>query len=110
MSNLPVELSEMARQITAQLDTRAGKLELLIKEADEKIAALREATPPTTALPYAMPVEKPPADSEPAARVDPAHAEVYTLADQGRSAREIAAQLSRPDGEIELILALRSTH
>jgi phage shock protein A len=43
MSNLLVELSEMARQITAQLDTRATKLELLIKEADEKLAALRAA-------------------------------------------------------------------
>src|SRR5437660_11229963 len=40
MSNLLVELSEMARQITAQLDTRAAKLELLIKEADQKLAAL----------------------------------------------------------------------
>src|SRR5690349_19400021 len=41
MQNLLVELSDMARQITAQLDTRAAKLEALIKEADEKIAALR---------------------------------------------------------------------
>src|SRR4051794_28405296 len=37
MQSLLVELSEMSRQITAQLDTRAAKLELLIKEADEKI-------------------------------------------------------------------------
>ncbi len=43
MSNLLVELSEMARQVSAQLDTRAAKLELLIKEADEKIAALSSA-------------------------------------------------------------------
>src|SRR3954454_11341814 len=41
MSNLLVELSEMARQMTAQLDTRAAKLELLLKEADERIATLR---------------------------------------------------------------------
>ena len=39
MTNLLVELSDMARQITAQLDTRAAKLELLIREADEKLAA-----------------------------------------------------------------------
>src|SRR5438067_12072098 len=44
MQNLLVELSEMSRQITAQLDTRAAKLELLIREADEKLAALRSAT------------------------------------------------------------------
>jgi hypothetical protein len=43
MQQLLVELSEMARQISAQLDTRATKLELLIKEADEKLAALESA-------------------------------------------------------------------
>ena len=38
---------------------------------------------------------------------DPRHAEVYALADEGRSPAEIAARLDRPNGEIELILALR---
>src|SRR3954469_20869370 len=41
MSNLLVEMSEMARQVSAQLDTRSTKLELLIKDADERIAELR---------------------------------------------------------------------
>jgi hypothetical protein len=44
MQNLLVELSEMARQITGQLDTRAAKLETLIKDADERLAALRRAS------------------------------------------------------------------
>jgi DNA-binding NarL/FixJ family response regulator len=39
--------------------------------------------------------------------VDPRHAEVYDLADEGQSAQEIARQTGRPRGEIELILALR---
>src|SRR5436309_13906619 len=43
MQSLLVELSEMARQISAQLDTRAQKLELLIKQADERISSLRSA-------------------------------------------------------------------
>src|SRR2546423_8608216 len=43
MQNLLVELSEMARQISAQIDTRVTKLELLIKEADEKLAAMQAA-------------------------------------------------------------------
>jgi hypothetical protein len=38
---------------------------------------------------------------------DPRHAEVYALADQGLSARDVARRLGRPNGEIELILALR---
>ena len=121
MSNLLVELSEMARQITAQLDTRSTKLELLLKEADEKIEALRAASngssaPPRRAAsgPSAERVallDEPdfvPAPSEAdAAPLDPRHAEVYALADAGRNAHEIASHLGRPSGEVELILALR---
>ena len=127
MSNLLVELADMARQITAQLDTRAAKLELLIKEADEKLVELRSAfnsapaaaareinsTPaemesvdvPTSApiiepAPVFVPPTLPPA-------LDLRHAEVYSLADDGRPLAEIARLLARPAGEIELILALR---
>jgi hypothetical protein len=41
MSNLLVELSEMTRQLSAQLDTRSAKLEELMRQADQKIAELR---------------------------------------------------------------------
>lgn len=109
MSNLLVELSEMARQITAQLDTRTLKLEMLIKEADDRLAALKAAavaTPIANATPsVASPSAAVPAPVEPP--VDPRHLEVYHLTDQGRSAQEIAQRLSRPQGEVELILALR---
>jgi hypothetical protein len=105
MNNLLVELSEMARQITGQLDTRAAKLQLLIAEADQKLAQLGAAGAPT-AIP-----ERPPshrhADVPAPPPVDPRHIEVYVLADQGRTASEVAQRLSRPTGEIELILALR---
>jgi hypothetical protein len=40
--------------------------------------------------------------------VDPRHAEVYRLADQGQTPQQIAQRLGRPSGEIELILALRA--
>jgi DNA-binding NarL/FixJ family response regulator len=110
MQNLLVELSEMARQVTAGLDTRAAKLDALIREADEKIARLtallRAASPEqsngATSAP-AAPVPPPPCAYEP----DPRHVEVYTLADQGQTPSQIAGQLNRPNGEIELILALR---
>jgi len=124
MSNLLVELSEMARQVTAQLDTRAAKLELLIKEADEKIEALRTLTGAPQAGPAApiqptmrivrdgtterqaliQPLEAAPS---PAPATDPRYAEIYALADEGCSAGDIASRLGRPRGEIELILALR---
>ena len=64
MSNLLVELSEMARQLTAQLDTRSQKLEMLLQEADEKIAALQRAsnsigTPSSNEEPVMTPAEPP---------------------------------------------------
>jgi hypothetical protein len=105
MNNLLVELSEMARQITAQLDTRATRLQLLIAEADQRLERL-SACGGSTSTP-----ERPPsnrhADVPAPPPVDPRHIEVYVLADQGRTAGEIAARLSRPSGEVELILALR---
>jgi hypothetical protein len=124
MSNLLVELSEMARQISAQLDTRAGKLEVLLKEADEKIAELRSARtaanipatipaappaagPPALDVPAPVVPTAPPPEPQRAPSVDPRHAEVYRLSDTGQSAAEIAKSLFRPTGEIELILALR---
>ena len=107
MQNLLVELSNMSRQITAQLDTRSAKLELLIRDADEKIAELRALTggdgrslPNFGSAPRAL-VSPAPQDD------DPRHAEVYRLADQGLNGPQIAQQLGRHSGEIELILALR---
>ena len=130
MESLLVELSEMSRKISGQLDTRAARLEALLREADEKIEQLRAAqageplpSPPPDPIPLhpaAVPLPRPPrrtaGDDRPALRiaqpepaVDPRHAEVYRLADQGLAPGQIAQQLDRPSGEIELILALRST-
>ena len=134
MSNLLVELSEMARQVTAQLDTRAAKLELLMREADEKIEALQRlqsslppagaVTPPPAAPGQLVfrqsaaerdalmqPLDPPPQPPHPPPeqpQVDARHAEIYALADEGRSTHDIASHLGRPRGEIELILALRA--
>lgn len=115
MQNLLVELSDMSRQITAQLDTRSAKLDALIREADEKIAELRalsEGQPnvaPSRAYDsYRLPTSPiQPASSSLLNNEDPRHAAVYQLADQGKSAPQIAAELGRAKGEIELILALR---
>jgi hypothetical protein len=109
MSNLLVELSEMARQITAQLDTRTLKLEMLIKEADDRIDALKAAGRESSRGAISAPTAngESPAPAPPESPVDPRHLEVYHLIDQGRSPQEIAQKLSRPQGEVELILALR---
>jgi len=103
MTELLVELEQMARQMSAHLDTRAAKLELLIKEADEKIAILRQSVSQVT-QPHSSRINPVQAISS---ATDGRHVEIYDLADQGRSARQIAQQLHRPQGEIELIIALR---
>jgi hypothetical protein len=103
MQNLLVELSEMSRQITAQLDTRASKLETLLHEADQRIAQLHGGG----AVRAPAPFEEPRSTIEPTVDPDPRHVAVYELADRGQDAASIAAELGRPSGEIELILALR---
>ncbi|HEV8378422.1 MAG TPA: hypothetical protein VGP99_06195 [Tepidisphaeraceae bacterium] len=102
MSNLLVELSEMARQITGQLDTRAAKLEVLMQEADKKIAELKRLET-LHHEPEIKPLE---ARSAPLP-ADARYSAIYSLADAGHSVQEIAQQLDRPRGEVELILALR---
>ncbi len=115
MQNLLVELSDMSRQITAQIDTRSAKLDALIREADEKIVELRalsegqSSVAPSRAYDsYRLPTSPAqPAASSVISNDDPRHAAVYLLADQGKSSPQIAAELGRAKGEIELILALR---
>jgi Tfp pilus assembly protein FimV len=115
MEALLVELSEMSRKITAQLDTRTTKLEILIAEADAKIEqlkALQAGMPAADVERYRTNEAGGPISPARVASnetfVDPRHVEVYALADQGRTPAEIAEGLHRPRGEIELILALRS--
>jgi hypothetical protein len=106
MQNVLVEMSDMARQISAQIDTRAAKLEELIRQADERIAAMKSQPAGFSGTPPATP-DPAPAQPQQAPIVDARHAQIYALADLGHSSRDIAQQLNRPSGEIELILALR---
>jgi len=125
MAAVLVEYEEMIRRMTAQLDTRATKLQLLIEEADARLLQLKEASGGvrgpgegqaglTNEATVSEPqhASGPPANGEAASDSDDAsgaYAEVYHLADRGQSPRQIAQELNRPDGEIELILALRQS-
>lgn len=140
MQNLLVELSSMTRQLNAQLETRAAKIELLIADADKRITELKRLEkvdgsksdqssidPPNSkaidapvdfsrlgfgsALPPKEKVQEESLkiDSRTEQNIEPIssrHAEVYRLADEGMDAQQIAQKLSRPRGEIELLLAL----
>ena len=108
MSNLLVELSEMARQITGQLDTRSAKLEALMQDADKKIAELKRLSSSSKRIES----DSDSVITRPMANItvpsnDLRYTAIYDLADAGRTAQEIANELDRPRGEVELILALR---
>jgi hypothetical protein len=129
MQNVIVELSEMTRQMSAQLETRAMKLEQLMRDADAKIAELHQAAETArasvasndgragefTAIASDVVSTAPQFAQRPAMRLvsdDVSHsedrwAEVYRLGDEGLTLTEIARRLARPNGEVELILALR---
>jgi hypothetical protein len=124
---LLADLEETSRRLTAQLDNRYTRLEQLLAEADERIRRLESLTSPDRAAaspqlsPAAADVPAQAAVTEaqrtlsrlrqergaPPATEDPAYAPIYALADRGKSSREIAQELGRQPGEIELILALR---
>ena len=120
---LLTEVEETARRAAAQVDNRYRKLEQLVVEADEKIKRLEglltQAPAPAVASPV-RPAERPAVmggaellnrlrqeRGAPAPAEDPAYRPIYQLADAGRNAREIAQELGRQPGEVELILALR---
>lgn len=111
LQSVMVEVEQLAKRLSAQLDARAIAVERLIDEAEAKIQRLeqltRERQPPA---PPADPV-KPPAEADPpdAGPTDELTRSVYALADEGAAAPEIARQLGEHVGKVELILALRAT-
>lgn len=128
MTELLVELEKMARQMNAQLDTRAAKLEELIRQADERLAALEQAERSLAERQSASALRLRPADGSDVSLgppgegesgvaeeeeafpspipIDPRHAQVYRLVDEGRDVHEIARELRQPVGEVELIIKL----
>lgn len=131
LREMMVELENVTRQFSSQLDAKSRKLEKLIEQADERIATLQRMAPggersvgddgqlqgPTRVESMAPgPASDPgPASSAAPAEVEtPAAAEptpvskkVYQLADAGCDAAQIARELGEHIGKVELILALR---
>ena len=115
MQTLLLELEQMSRQLSVQLDTKAAKLDALIREADEKTAALRGVLAQDRAGALADRLMTDDATGDRPAREAfgsglaalASHRSIYELSDAGDAATAIARKLGRPAGEVELILALR---
>jgi hypothetical protein len=125
-----VRMHDLARELSAQLDSKMVAVELLVREAQEQIARFERLTrmsgqavpPPSGEIQQSEPAAPahlgtqaaalPRSPQRPhllaAARNTPRrHQEVYALADAGQSSAAIAQQLGSPIGEVELILGLR---
>lgn len=99
MDELLVELQDLSRKISAEIDTRFAKLEAAIRDADRRIAVLHRLSRETGH--DRTPVSS--ADLHEDAR----HAVVYELADAGFTPVDIARELGKTPGEVELIINLR---
>jgi len=136
LQSMMVELEELTRRFSAQLDNKANRLERLLDQADERIEELRRlqgeggatakgrddrdaattrsvdrpARSAPAAPPTSGPVEVPASASDSSSGGGGAETladEVYRLADEGREPGEIARELDEHVGKVELILALR---
>lgn len=102
LDELIVELQELSRRISAEIDTRFAKLETAIRDADRRIAVLHRLGRREDGAAIRP-------GSDPATDTDSRHVVVYELADAGFSPVEIARDLGKTPGEVELILNLRKT-
>lgn len=112
-----VELEQLARQIHGRIDTRFAKLEMIIRDADERIAKLSRlagkssgGSPRSSALDVTLESQNPNArKSGPDLSGDQRHDAIYRMSDGAMSAADIARETDKTTGEIELILNLRKT-
>jgi len=164
LQSLMVEIEQMAKRLSSQIDSKTLRLEKLLAEADRRIERLEQLTGQSTGEPTrqadtddpAMPSARagengnapastpadgadatdPPGDTSvadsrrgpgasparatsspasstdpppPGSSDDPLTRSIYELADAGKAAQQIAAELNEHIGKVELILALRRT-
>lgn len=101
------DVADLTEKLAHQLDVRAARLEKMLEQADQRIATMEKLL---AAKPAPVMIEPKPRSSTPLQGLDtPAlqHRDVYALADEGLTPVQIAQRLSKPTGQIELILNLR---
>ncbi len=104
LDTMMAEADELARRLATMLDAKAARLDALIADADARIDALTngDATAHERSRSETL-------ASTPAA-IGSIDAQVLSLASQGMDTGQIATQLGRTAGEVDLILALRRSN
>ena len=104
LAALLTELQRLSANINAQLDDKYARLGDAVRDADQRIFALR-ALAQAAENPVAAPASEPPA---PPTAAESLISRVHELSNDGLTAQEIAARLEHPIGEVQLILNLRT--
>ena len=108
LSRWEVEMYQTARELSAELNTRASILQATIAEADRAAARLENALKASESQPSGHDSRNDAPDAEHSADRSAAPAQAaYVLADYGFPNTDIAARLGRPLAEIERILSQR---
>lgn len=104
LEQLMVEIEQLAKRMSAQLDAKSVELESLLRRADAAVSELRRLS--ESPRPGAGKPAEPAAESRPAAEADPLARRVCALAAEGLTPVDIARRLDEHVGKVELILAL----
>jgi len=109
VAKFEVQLQETMRELSAQLDNKMVCLQVLLRQANEKIRRLEELQQMNSSGPAAANKETTTSDPPSATGdlADPLYQEIYSLAEQGFSAVTIAHRVAQPLREVEAILRER---
>ncbi len=102
------QLDQLSRQIHGKIDLKLVTLQKLIRDADQRIdqlSRLQRVTQCETTFDVELESETPDRPNEDTPQGP--HDAVYRLADSGYTPLQIAKELARHTGEVELILSLR---
>jgi len=126
LEQIMVEVEQVAKRLSAQLDAKAMRLEQMIAQADERIAELKDVQGESENTPRqsdrleeiakaqqdtSTDLFRHPGGSDKvggSSADDPLAKSVFELAAAGNSAEQIASSLGEHVGKVELILALRN--
>jgi hypothetical protein len=106
LSEVMAELDQLSREIHAKLDMKLATIQKLIREADQRIDVLSRFERTAAGQP-SLDIQLKSEAPEQNIVDDGPHDAIYRLADSGYSSLQIARELSRHTGEVELILSLR---
>ena len=124
LDQLMVEVEQLTKRFSTQLDAKSIELEQLLRRADERIAQLNQSADPygvrdsqagssgdtardAIAAIWSNPVESSDQAAPAEDATDALTGRVYAMADTGLGAADIARELDEQIGKVELILALR---